>query len=295
MPEFAARAHQSTLPKTVNEAIQESKIPLAKFDVVAFTQGPGLVGSLLVGTSFAKSLAYALDSSLIAVNHMRAHVLANFIEPPFPTFPFICLTVSGGHTQLVLVRDYLCMELLGETKDDAVGEAFDKIGKWLGFPYPGGPNIDTYAQHGDPTRFQFPETNVTDLDFSFSGIKTAFRYSLARECEKHDQFMIKYRNDLCASIQATLVNMLCDKLKLAIDRTGVHTIAIAGGVAANTYLRHKLHLLASEVHGKLYVPKQSYCVDNAAMIAMAAYHQYLANDLAYWESMVRPRLPLSVG
>ena len=228
VPELASRAHQQNIIPVVTKALQDANIKKHMLHAVAFTQGPGLLGALLVGVSFAKSLAFALDIPLIAVHHMKAHILANFIANPKPSFPFLCLTVSGGHTQLVIVKDYLTMELIGETQDDAMGEAFDKIAKLMDIPYPGGPLIDHYAQYGDPDHFQFPATTMPQLDFSFSGIKTAFLYFLQANKEKDPSFVAKNRDDLCASVQHTLIRMVLDKLKKAVAQTGVATIAIAG-------------------------------------------------------------------
>ena len=292
VPELASRAHQQHIIPVVEQAMQAANTKPAALDAIAFTQGPGLLGALLVGTSFAKAFAFALDRPLIAVHHMRAHVLANCIEAPPPALPFLCLTVSGGHTLLVLVRDYLQMEVIGATQDDAVGEAFDKIGKLLGFPYPGGPLIDRYAQKGNAQAFQFPSTNMPRLDFSFSGIKTALLYFIKENQAKDAQFVVEHRADLCASIQATLVRMLLDKLKLAVDQTGIKTVALAGGVAANTGLRRALQCLAAQAGWELFIPQLAYCTDNAAMIAMAAHYQYLAGDFCDLSVTARPRMPL---
>ena len=292
VPELASRAHQQHIIPVVKQAMQVANITPAALDGVAFTQGPGLLGALLVGTSLAKSIAFALDIPLIAVHHMRAHILANFIEEPYPKFPLLCLTVSGGHTQLVLVKDHLQMEVIGATQDDAVGEAFDKMGKLMGFPYPGGPLIDQYAQKGDPHRFPFPSTAMPRLNFSFSGIKTAFLYFIRKNQEKDAKFVAKHRDDLCASIQATLIGMLLSKLKQAAVQTGVKTIALAGGVAANAGLRCALKRLATQEGWELFIPKLAYCTDNAAMIAIAAHYQYLAGDFCDLTVTAKPRMPL---
>lgn len=292
VPELASRAHQQHLIPVVRQAMQEANITPSRLDAVAFTQGPGLLGALLVGTSFAKSVAFALDIPLIAVHHMRAHILANFIEEPYPTFPLLGLTASGGHTQLVLVKSPLCMEVIGETQDDAIGEAFDKIGKLMDLPYPAGPLVDQYAQQGDPHCFQFPSTNIPHLNFSFSGIKTAFLYFLRKHQQKDAQFVTKYRNDLCASIQATLINMLLEKLKDAVAQTGIKTIAVAGGVAANSCLRDQLRQLAAQANWEVFIPQRSYCTDNAAMIAITAHYQYLAGAFCDLKVTARPRMPL---
>lgn len=292
VPELASRAHQQHIIPVVEQALQQAGVTPAGLDAVAFTQGPGLLGALLVGASFAKSMAFALNIPLIAVHHMRAHILANFIEEPTPTFPFLCLTVSGGHTQLVHVKAPLQMEVIGTTQDDAVGEAFDKIGKLMGLPYPAGPLIDQYAQNGDPQRFQFPATSMPQLDFSFSGIKTAFLYFMRKNQEKDANFVAKHRDDLCASIQATLVNMLLAKLKQAAAQTGIKSIALAGGVAANSGLRRALRSLAEQEGWALFIPQVAYCTDNAAMVAMAAHYQYLAGAYSDLSVMAKPRMPL---
>ena len=259
---------------------------------VAFTQGPGLLGALLVGASFAKSLAWGLSVPLIGVNHMQAHILAHFIEEPQPTFPFLCLTVSGGHTQLVRVNDFLNMEVIGQTQDDAVGEAFDKIAKMLGLPYPGGPHIDRWAQSGNPDAFTFSETQMPDLDYSFSGIKTSFLNFLRQARQRDPEFVDHHLADICASIQRTLVHMLLDKLVAAADQTGIRQIAIAGGVSANRGLRTAITTLANEKGWTIYIPKFEYCTDNAAMIATTAYYQYLARDFCDWQASPNPRLAI---
>lgn len=280
VPELASRAHQENLIPVVQEAINSSGIEKSDLSAVAFTRGPGLMGSLLVGVSFAKAFARALNIPLIDVNHMQAHVLAHFIEDPKPEFPFICLTVSGGHTQLVLVKDYLEMEVIGETQDDAVGEAFDKTAKLLGLPYPGGPLIDKYANEGNPKAFDFPITRMPGLNYSFSGIKTAVLYFLRDQLQINPKFIEENLPDLCASIQHTLVQMLLIKLKDAMKEYGVKNVAIAGGVSANSGLRSTLAELARRKGWNLFVPKFEYCTDNAAMIAMAAHYKYLKGEFA---------------
>jgi N6-L-threonylcarbamoyladenine synthase len=292
VPELASRAHQQHIVPVVDKALQEAQLTPSQLTAIAFTQGPGLLGSLLVGISFSKAMAFALDIPLIAVHHMRAHVLANFIDQPRPTFPFLCLTISGGHTQLILVKDYLDMELLGQTQDDAIGEAFDKIAKLLEFPYPGGPLIDQHAQNGDPHRFQFPTTNMPHLDFSFSGIKTAFLYFLQANKEKDPNFVANNRADLCASVQHTLIQMVLHKLKKAVAQTGITRIAIAGGVAANQGLRKQLQVLADQENWQLFIPALAYCTDNAAMIAISAHYQYVGHDWANLHTTALPRMPL---
>ncbi|MFM8741292.1 MAG: tRNA (adenosine(37)-N6)-threonylcarbamoyltransferase complex transferase subunit TsaD, partial [Cytophagales bacterium] len=274
VPELASRAHQQNIYLVVSEAMASAHIGVGELNAIAFTRGPGLMGSLLVGVSFAKGMALALGLPLIEVNHMEAHVLAHFIDDPKPSFPFLCLTVSGGHTQIVLVEDFVKMSVIGETRDDAVGEAFDKIAKMLSLPYPGGPLVDKYAQLGNPKAFTFGDTSVPDLDFSFSGIKTAVLYFLRDQEKKNEGFVQKNLTNICASVQFQLVKMMLGKLKLAARQTGIHQIAIAGGVAANTGLRNGLQELAQLENWITYIPKFEYCTDNAAMIAMAAHYKY---------------------
>ncbi|MEB2782411.1 tRNA (adenosine(37)-N6)-threonylcarbamoyltransferase complex transferase subunit TsaD [Algoriphagus sp. C2-6-M1] len=280
VPELASRAHQENLIPVVQEAIVSSGISKGQLSAVAFTRGPGLMGSLLVGVSFAKAFAFAKKIPLIEVNHMNAHILAHFIDDPKPNFPFICLTVSGGHTQLVLVKDHLNMEVIGETLDDAVGEAFDKTAKLLGLPYPGGPLIDKYAKLGNPKAYQLPITRMPGLNYSFSGIKTAVLYFLRDQLKENPNFIEENLADLCASIQYSLVEMLLIKLKAAVDQYGVKEVAIAGGVSANSGLRDTLIKLAGEKGWNLYIPKFEYCTDNAAMIAMAAHYKYLKGEFS---------------
>ncbi|RAI89346.1 tRNA (adenosine(37)-N6)-threonylcarbamoyltransferase complex transferase subunit TsaD [Algoriphagus yeomjeoni] len=280
VPELASRAHQENLIPVVQEAILSSGISKDQLSAVAFTRGPGLMGSLLVGVSFAKAFAFAKKIPLIEVNHMNAHILAHFIEDPKPNFPFICLTVSGGHTQLVLVKSHLEMEVIGETQDDAVGEAFDKTAKLLGLPYPGGPLIDKYAKEGNPKAFQFPITRMPELNYSFSGIKTAVLYFLRDQLKDNPKFIEENLADLCASIQYSLVEMLLIKLKAAVKQYGVKEVAIAGGVSANSGLRDTLTQLAGQKGWNLYIPKFEYCTDNAAMIAMAAHYKYLKGEFS---------------
>lgn len=274
VPELASRAHQQHLIPVVHEAIETSGISKNELSAIAFTKGPGLMGSLMVGVSFAKSFAFALGIPLIAVNHMEAHILAHFIDEPKPQFPFICLTVSGGHTQLVLVKGYLEMEVIGETMDDAVGEAFDKTAKLLGLPYPGGPLIDKYAKEGNPIAFQFPISAMPDLTFSFSGIKTAVLYFLKDNLKENPKFVEQNLADICASIQFTLIKTLMEKLKKAAKEYKIKDIAIAGGVSANSGLRNELELISKELGWNVFIPKIDYCTDNAAMIAMAAHFKY---------------------
>ncbi len=278
VPELASRAHQQTILPVVQKALSDAKIAKNELDAIAFTRGPGLMGALLVGTSFAKALALGLDRPLIEVNHMQAHVLAHFIEDPKPDFPFLCLTVSGGHTQIVLVRDYLDMEIIGQTLDDAVGEAFDKTAKLLDLPYPGGPIIDRHAQAGNPLAYEFPIPDVPDLDFSFSGIKTSILYFLQKQTKTDPTFVADNLADICASIQHTLIKILLKKLTKAAEQTGIAQIAIAGGVSANSGLRKALQETGTANGWQVYIPRFEYCTDNAAMIAIAAYYKYLAGD-----------------
>lgn len=277
VPELASRAHQQNIVPVVHEALRKANIDKKDVSAIAFTQGPGLMGSLLVGASFAKSFALGLNIPLIGVNHMQAHILAHFIkteEQAAPNFPFLALTISGGHTQLVKVTDYFEMEIIGETLDDAVGEAFDKSAKILGLPYPGGPLIDKYAQLGNPDRFPFPKPKVGPLEFSFSGLKTAVLYFIERETGTDPEFIEKNRNDICASIQATIVDYLMDKLKNAVKKTGIKEIAIGGGVSANSGIRKALNDAEKSYGWKTYIPKFEYCTDNAAMIAMVGELKY---------------------
>jgi len=292
VPELASRAHQRNIVMVVEEALTSAGVSLAEIDALAFTRGPGLMGSLLVGVSFVKGLALALNKPLIEVNHMRAHVLSHFIDDPKPSFPFLCLTVSGGHTQLIVVKDYLKMEVIGETQDDAVGEAFDKAAKIMGLPYPGGPLIDKYAQSGNPKAYAFSKTSMPGLDFSFSGIKTAFLYFIRDERKKNPAFVEENLNDICASIQHHLVIMLTEKLVQASEETGIKQIAIAGGVSANSGLRNALKELAVNNNWDLFTPAFEYCTDNAGMIAMAAHHQYQKGIFSTLEVSPLARMPI---
>lgn len=292
VPELASRAHQENIVAVVGESMRMSSMKKSDLHAIAFTRGPGLIGSLLVGVSFAKGLALALGIPLIEVNHMQAHVLSHFIDEPRPAFPFLCLTVSGGHTQIVLVKDYLEMKVIGETRDDAAGEAFDKAAKIMDLPYPGGPLIDTYAGSGNPERFRFPQTSIPGLDFSFSGIKTAFLYFLRDEVRKDPEFISKNLNDICASLQKHLVNMLMEKLMKASEETNVRNIAIAGGVSANTGLRNAVIDTGRRSGWNVYIPSFEYCTDNAAMIAMAAHFKYLAGDFSSMDVTPLARMPL---
>ncbi|MDH4461430.1 MAG: tRNA (adenosine(37)-N6)-threonylcarbamoyltransferase complex transferase subunit TsaD [Spirosomataceae bacterium] len=271
VPELASRAHQQHIVPVVAEALEKAKITKNDLNAIAFTRGPGLLGSLLVGASFAKALAMGLNIPLIDVNHMQAHVLAHFIDEPTPNFPFLCLTVSGGHTQIVLVKSPLEMKVIGETHDDAVGEAFDKTAKLLNLPYPGGPLIDKYAKEGNPLRFPFPMVEMEGLNYSFSGIKTSFMYFLQKETQKNPNFVEENLADICASMQHTLIKILLQKLKRASKETNIKEIAIAGGVSANSGLRATLQELGMELGWNVYIPAFQYCTDNAGMIAMAGH------------------------
>jgi N6-L-threonylcarbamoyladenine synthase len=262
----------------VEEAIRQAKVSKNQIDAVSFTRGPGLLGALLVGTSFAKSFALARNIPLIDINHMQAHILAHFIEDPKPSFPFLCLTVSGGHTQIVLVKDYFEMELLGETLDDAAGEAFDKTAKILNLPYPGGPLIDKFAKEGNPAAYRLPEPQIPGLNFSFSGLKTAILYLVQDQLKQNPDFLTHNMADLCASVQSRIVSILLNKLKKAAKETGVKDIAIAGGVSANSGLRQSLIEMGEKYKWRVFIPKFEYCTDNAAMIAIAGYHKFLKKD-----------------
>lgn len=278
IPELASRAHQQNIIPTVDAAIQDAKVHKNEIDAIAFTRGPGLLGSLLVGTSFAKAFALAKNIPLIEVNHMQAHILAHFIEDPKPSFPFLCLTVSGGHTQIVRVNDFFDMELLGQTIDDAAGEAFDKTAKILNLPYPGGPLIDKYAKMGNPERFTFPEPQIKGLDFSFSGLKTSILYFVQQNLSKNPLFIEENIHDICASVQSRIVSILLNKLKAAANETKITNIAIAGGVSANSGLRNALLNIATKLNWEVFIPKFEYCTDNAAMISIAGYYKYLHSD-----------------
>lgn len=278
VPELASRAHQKSIIPVVQEALQKANINKNDLNAIAFTRGPGLLGALMVGTSFAKSLALSLDIPLIEVNHMQAHVLAHFIEEPRPKFPFLCLTVSGGHTQLVWVEGPLNMQIIGETQDDAVGEAFDKTAKLIGLPYPGGPLIDKLAKEGNPDKYPFPMGEMPVLDFSFSGIKTAILYFLQKEVKLNPNFIEENKADICASVQKTLIEILLRKVKKAMREKNCSSIAIAGGVSANSGLRKRLQELGEENHWEVFIPAFSYCTDNAGMIAMAGHFKFEAGE-----------------
>lgn len=285
VPEHASRLHIRHILPVVQEAMTQSGIALENLNAIAYTQAPGLIGALLVGSTFAKGLAWSLNIPTLAIHHMKAHVLANLIEKPDISFPFLCLTVSGGHTQIVQVDSPYELKVIGETIDDAAGEAFDKSAKMLGLPYPGGPLIDHHASNGDPKRFVFAKPQIEGLNFSFSGVKTSILYFLQAELKKDDQFIANNLNDLCASIQYTIVQILITKLKKAVNETGIQTITLAGGVSANKGLRNTLTLEAQKQHWQLHIPSFEYCTDNAAMIAMAAHYAYLNKEFASdWQS-----------
>jgi len=293
VPELASRAHQQHLLPVVTAALKQAGITKADLDAVAVTQGPGLLGSLLVGGMFAKTLALALDKPLLAVNHMRAHILAHFIQDPKPTFPFLCLTVSGGHTQLVVVKSALEMDVIGQTIDDAAGEAFDKTAKLLGLPYPGGPHLDKLARQGNAQRFAFPVGAMPGYDFSFSGLKTSVLYFLKKETAANPDFVQENLADLCASIQHTIVATLLRQLRRAVADTGLAQVALAGGVAANSGLRTALEAEAEAQGWQVFIPEFQFCTDNAAMVAITAHFQYEAGDFATQLTSPDPRLKLT--
>lgn len=286
VPELASRAHQQHIVPVVEKALLDAKVSKKDLNAIAFTRGPGLLGALLVGASFAKAFALGLNIPLIEVNHMQAHVLAHFIEDPTPSFPFLCLTVSGGHTQIVLVRSPLDMEIIGETQDDAVGEAFDKTAKLLNLPYPGGPLVDKYAQQGNPLAYNFPLSEMPGLNYSFSGIKTSILYFLQGKTKENPLFVEENIADICASVQHTLIKMLLQKLRKAARQTGISDIAIAGGVSANSGLRKSLLELGEKERWNVFIPRFEYCTDNAAMIAMASHFKFEEAD--FCEQTVSP-------
>jgi N6-L-threonylcarbamoyladenine synthase len=280
VPELASRAHMQNIVPVVEAALKQASIDLEEVDAIAFTQSPGLIGSLLVGSQFAKSLALALNKPLIAVHHMQAHVLSNLIPEKKPSFPFLCLTVSGGHTQIVVARSAKDLKVIGETLDDAAGEAFDKSAKLLGLPYPGGPLIDKYAKEGNPKKFSFAEPQIDGLDFSFSGLKTSILYFLQKEIRSDPDFVQKNLADLCASIQARIISILLKKYKKAALQTGIKDLCIAGGVSANSGLRKAFTEMCDQNQWNAFIPPFEYCTDNAAMIAITAYYKYFEKDFA---------------
>lgn len=289
VPELASREHIQKILPVVKAALDKAGITKNELSAIAVTRGPGLLGSLIVGVTFAKSMAQGLNIPIIEVQHMHAHVLANFAEDPKPAFPFICLTVSGGHTQLVLVKNYTVMEILGQTIDDAAGEAFDKSGKVMGLPYPAGPHIDRLAKEGE-IRYEFSASKIKGLDFSFSGLKTSFLYFLRDQMKLDDKFIEKETKHLCASIQENICNTLISKLKLAAEMNGVKNLALAGGVSANSRLRHLFNEMCEEEDYKGYIPHISFCTDNAGMIGMAGWYKYLENDFGDLAMAPEPRM-----
>jgi len=292
VPELASRAHQSNIVPVVNSAIVQAGIQRHEIDAIAYTAGPGLIGALMVGSSFAKGLSISLNKPLIEAHHMKAHVLAHFIEEEgktLPTLPFLCLTVSGGHTQIVLVEEPLNQKVIGTTIDDAAGEAFDKAAKILGLPYPGGPLIDKYAQEGDPFKFKFPISDIPGLDYSFSGLKTAVLYFVRDQIKTNPAFVEENLNDICASVQHTIVETLLAKFEKAMEQTGVKSIGIAGGVSANSLLRKRM-LALSEKGCDVFVPKFEFCTDNAAMIAIYGYYMYKENHFGDLSTAPKARM-----
>ncbi|WP_167612372.1 tRNA (adenosine(37)-N6)-threonylcarbamoyltransferase complex transferase subunit TsaD [Maribellus sediminis] len=297
VPELASRAHQQNIIPVVDLAIKRAGIDRTDIDAVAFTRGPGLLGSLLVGTSFAKGFSLSLDIPLIEVNHLQGHVLALFIrengiEYNPPKFPFLCLLVSGGNSQIILVRDYLNMEVIGQTIDDAAGEAFDKCAKVMGLPYPGGPHVDRLAKEGDPNRFEFSRPKIPGLDYSFSGLKTNFLYFLRDQIKENENFVEENKADLCASLQHTIIEILLSKLKRAAKETGIKEITIAGGVSANSGLRNALKNNAAKYGWNLIIPKFEYTMDNAAMIAISGYYKYLKQEFTAQDTVPFARTQL---
>lgn len=295
VPELASRAHQQNIVPVVDAALKKAGITKNQLNAIAFTQGPGLMGSLLVGSSFAKSMSIALNIPLIAVHHMQAHIFAHFIdEPGFdkPTFPFLALTISGGHTQIVKVTDFSTLEIIGETTDDAVGEAFDKTAKILGLPYPGGPLIDQFAKEGNPKAYSFTKPKVDGLDFSFSGLKTQILYFIQKNTQQNPNFVEENKVDICASVQHTIIEILMDKLKLAVNQTGIRQIAIGGGVSANSGIRQTLKDAEQKYGWKTYIPKFEYTTDNAAMIGIVGYQKFLAQDFETSSVVSKARIEL---
>ena len=295
VPELASRAHQQNIVPVIDAALRNANIQKEQLSAIAFTQGPGLMGSLLVGSSFAKSIALALQIPLIAVNHMQAHVLAHFIDEEGyekPTFPFLALTISGGHTQIIKVDNYFEMTVIGETTDDAVGEAFDISAKILGLPYPGGPLIDKYAQLGNPKAFAFTKPKVPGLDFSFSGLKTAILYFIQKKKLENPNFVDENLNDICASIQHTIIEILMDKIKLAVKETGIKQIAIGGGVSANSGIRNTLKETENKYGWKTFIPKFEYTTDNAAMIGIVGYQKFLSQKFETSSVVSKARIQL---
>lgn len=292
VPELASRVHQQNIVPAVQQALFNAKVSKNDVDAVAFTRGPGLLGSLLVGVSFAKAFALAKNLPLIDINHMQAHILAHFIADKKPTFPFLCLTVSGGHTQIVLVKDYFDMQVIGQTLDDAAGEAMDKTSKILGLPYPGGPLIDKNARNGNPDAYKFPEPQIPGYDFSFSGLKTAILYFIRDNVKANPDFIQQNLPDICASVEKRIATILLNKLRRAADEYGIKDIALAGGVSANTGLREGLTKLGAEKGWNVFIPKFEYCTDNAAMIAIAGYYKFLKGEFAGQDIAPLARMPM---
>lgn len=284
VPELASRAHQQNIVPVVSEALRQADITKEELSAIAYTRGPGLLGSLLVGTSFAKGMSIGLDIPLIDVNHLHAHVLSHFIkvnpEDETPEYPFLCLLISGGNSQIILVKSMSEMEILGKTIDDAAGEAFDKCAKTIGLPYPGGPHIDRYAAEGNPKAFQFSKPHIPDLDYSFSGLKTSFLYTVRDRLKENPRFIEENMADLCASLQATIIDILLNKLKKAIKMTGVKHVAIGGGVSANSGVRNAVEGLCKSMNVRPWIPPRAFTTDNAAMVAIAGYHKYLNNEFS---------------
>ncbi|HRS19227.1 MAG TPA: tRNA (adenosine(37)-N6)-threonylcarbamoyltransferase complex transferase subunit TsaD [Bacteroidales bacterium] len=297
VPELASRSHQQNIVPVVEKALKQAGVSKQDITAVAFTRGPGLLGSLLVGTSFAKGFALAHQCKLIEVNHLHAHVLASFIQTPTeriaePQFPFLSLLVSGGHTQIIIAHSYTNMEIIGTTIDDAAGEAFDKCAKVLGLPYPGGPHIDNHAQKGNPLAYSFNKPSIPDFDFSFSGLKTSVLYFLRDQIKQNPEFISQNIDDICASLQKTIIDILMQKLHAAVKHTGIREIAIGGGVAANSGLRNAIAEFGKKYGYNTYIPERKYTTDNAAMIAITAYHKYLAQDFASQDISPRARYSL---
>lgn len=297
VPELASRAHQQNIIPVVSEAIHKAGVRIQDINAIAYTRGPGLLGSLLVGTSFAKGFAIANRIPMIEVNHLQAHILANFIKEPgveshHPGFPFLTLLVSGGNSQLIVVHDYLNMEMIGQTIDDAAGEAFDKCAKVMGLPYPGGPVIDRLAKTGNPVRFVFNKPQIPGLDYSFSGLKTSFLYFIRDELNKNPDFITENLNDLCASLQKTVVDILLAKLKKAAKQTGIRQIAIGGGVSANSALQNAVHTEAEKSGWEVFIPRLGFSLDNAGMVAVTGYYKYLAGQFVGLEAVPFARTTL---
>jgi N6-L-threonylcarbamoyladenine synthase len=292
VPELASRVHQQNIVPAVQQALLNAKVSKNDINAVAFTRGPGLLGSLLVGVSFAKAFALAKNLPLIEVNHMQAHVLAHFIGDNKPSFPFLCLTVSGGHTQIVLVKDYFDMEVIGQTTDDAAGEAMDKTSKILGLPYPGGPLIDKHARLGNPDAYKFPEPQIPGLDFSFSGLKTAILYFIQDNVKLNPDFIAENLDDICASVEKRIATILLNKLQKAAQEYNINNIALAGGVSANTGLRQGLQQMGAKNGWNCFIPKMEYCTDNAAMIAIAGYYKYLQGEFVGQDIAPLARYPI---